>query len=159
MMMMIIENECLCKFKDSAYVLQPSKCDRVTETLPWTLSKRQILFLSHEVSSCSCESRHFFPQVLASQVPHVLKLAQSEKFMKCCNSSVVTSRNGKKRYVPNVSTTPITARGCKQCLSLSVVQMKGKHCWKPHCPNGVVDTFGHRNKFRIWNTDLWQEMD
>ena len=38
---------------------------------------------------------------------------------------------------PNVSTTPITAMGCWQCLPLSVVQLKGKHCH-----NGVVDTFG-----------------
>ena len=30
---------------------------------------------------------------------------------------------------------------CRQCLLLSVVQLKGKHCRKPHCPNGVVDTF------------------
>ena len=44
---------------------------------------------------------------------------------------------------PNESTTPITAMGCRQCLSLSVVQLKGKHCRKPHCCNGVVDTFGH----------------
>ena len=44
----------------------------------------------------------------------------------------------------NVSTTPITAMGCRQCLPLSVVQLKGKHCQKkPHCRNGVVDTFGH----------------
>ena len=43
---------------------------------------------------------------------------------------------------PNVSTTPITAMGCQQCLPLSVVQLKGKHCRKPHCHNGVVDTFG-----------------
>jgi hypothetical protein len=35
--------------------------------------------------------------------------------------------------------------GCRQCLPLSVVQLKGKHCRKPHCRNGVVDTFwqGH----------------
>ena len=46
-------------------------------------------------------------------------------------------------YSPNVSTTPITAMGCRQCLPLSVVQLKGKHCQKPHCRNGVVDTFGH----------------
>ena len=32
--------------------------------------------------------------------------------------------------------------GCRQCLSLSVVQLKGKHCRKPHCRNGIVDTFG-----------------
>ena len=43
---------------------------------------------------------------------------------------------------PNVSTTSITAMGCRQCLSLSIVQLKGKHCRKPHCRNGVVDTFG-----------------
>ena len=24
----------------------------------------------------------------------------------------------------------------------SVIQLKGKHCRKPHCRNGVVDTFG-----------------
>ena len=45
---------------------------------------------------------------------------------------------------PNVSTTPITAMGCRQCLPLSAVHLKGKHCRKPHCRNGVVDTFGHR---------------
>ena len=28
----------------------------------------------------------------------------------------------------NVSTTPITAMGCRQCLPLCVVQLKGKHC-------------------------------
>jgi hypothetical protein len=28
------------------------------------------------------------------------------------------------------------------CLPLSVVQLKGKHCKKNHCRNGVVDTFG-----------------
>ena len=46
------------------------------------------------------------------------------------------------RHCPNVSTTPITAMGCRHCLPLSVVQLKGKHCRKPHCRNGVVDTFG-----------------
>jgi hypothetical protein len=30
----------------------------------------------------------------------------------------------------------------RQCLPLSVVQLKGKHCRKPHCHNGIVDTFG-----------------
>ena len=47
-------------------------------------------------------------------------------------------------HSPNVSTTPITAMGCQQCLPPSVVQLKGKHCRKPHCRNGVVDTF------RLW---------
>ena len=32
--------------------------------------------------------------------------------------------------------------GCRQCLPLIVVQLKGKHCPKPHCCNGVVDTLG-----------------
>ena len=31
----------------------------------------------------------------------------------------------------NVSTTPITVMGCRQCLPFSVVQLKGKHCQKP----------------------------
>ena len=39
----------------------------------------------------------------------------------------------------NVSTTPITTMGCRQCLPLSVVELNGKHC----C-NGVVFTFGQR---------------
>ena len=72
------------------------------------------------------------------------------------NSILRTGRN--KKYGPhkytflrrplwntqclNVSTTPITAMGCRQCLPLSVVQLKGKHCRKPHCRNGVVDSFG-----------------
>ena len=30
-----------------------------------------------------------------------------------------------------------------QNRSFSVVLLKGKHCWKPHCCNGVVDTFRH----------------
>ena len=48
----------------------------------------------------------------------------------------------------NVSTTPITAMGCRQCLPLSVVQLKGKHCQKTHCRNGVVDTFRLRRSGR-----------
>ena len=42
---------------------------------------------------------------------------------------------------PNLSTTPITAIWSRQCLPLSVVHLKGKHCRKPHCCIGVVDTF------------------
>ena len=45
--------------------------------------------------------------------------------------------------VPNISTTPFMAMGCWQCLPLSFVQLKGKHCRKPHCRNGVVGTFEH----------------
>ena len=54
--------------------------------------------------------------------------------------------------LPNLSTTTITAMGCCQCLSLSVVQLKGKHCWKPHSCNGVVDTFGP-GKLRAYCTN------
>ena len=36
-----------------------------------------------------------------------------------------------------------TAIGCQQYLPPSVVQLKGKHCLKPHCLYGVLDTFGH----------------
>jgi hypothetical protein len=43
---------------------------------------------------------------------------------------------------PNVWTTPMRAMWCQKCLPLSV-QLKGKHCRKPHCHSGVVDTFGH----------------
>ena len=43
--------------------------------------------------------------------------------------------------VLDVSTPPITAMGCRQCLPLGVVQQKGKHCRKPHCRIGVVDMF------------------
>ena len=41
-------------------------------------------------------------------------------------------------YGLTVSTTLNTAMG-----SLSVVQLKGKHCQKLHCRNGIVDMFGH----------------
>ena len=43
------------------------------------------------------------------------------------------SQTRKNRECPNVSTTPITAMGCRQCLPLSVVQLKDKHCQKTHC--------------------------
>ena len=42
----------------------------------------------------------------------------------------------------NVYTTPITAMGCWQYQPPSIIQLKGKHCQKTHCRNGVVDTFG-----------------
>ena len=42
---------------------------------------------------------------------------------------------------PKVSTITITAISCRQCLPHSALQLKGKHYWKPHCRNGVVDTF------------------
>ena len=57
-----------------------------------------------------------------------------------------------KIQCPNISTTPITAMECRQCLPLSVVQLKGKHCQKPHCCNGVVDTFGQGNICKYWSS-------
>ena len=54
----------------------------------------------------------------------------------------VLTRSCPKYLGPNVFKTPITSMGCRQCLPLSVVQLKGKHCRKLHCRNGVVDTFG-----------------
>ena len=47
------------------------------------------------------------------------------------------------KHCSNISTTPITAMGCRQCLRLSVVHLKGKHYQKAHCRNGVVDTLRH----------------
>ena len=41
----------------------------------------------------------------------------------------------------NVYTTPITTIGSQQCLPLSIVQLKGKRCPKPHCLYGVVKIF------------------
>ncbi len=45
---------------------------------------------------------------------------------------------------PNVSNNSHYGNGCRQCLPLSVFQLKGKYCRKPHCPNGVVDTIRHK---------------
>ena len=75
----------------------------------------------------------------------------------------------------NIPNTPITAIKCRQCLPLSVVQLKGKHCQKSHCGIGVVvDTYGPCVlKFRticlnllksdklsrlIWVNNWWQNM-
>ena len=60
------------------------------------------------------------------------------------NQSLLWAKQGPIQC-PNVSTTPITGMGCRQCLPLSAVQLKGKHFRKPHCLNGVVDTFKQYN--------------
>ena len=54
-------------------------------------------------------------------------------------------------HSPNLSTTLIAAMGCRQWLPLSVVQLKGKHCRKLHCRNGVVFRyiFGHNDKISL----------
>ena len=70
------------------------------------------------------------------------KLSDLTKTMKLSERACCWSSAGEvSKLCPNVSTTPITAMGCRQCLPLSVVQLKGKHCRKHHCHNGVVDTF------------------
>ena len=46
-----------------------------------------------------------------------------------------------------------------QRLGFSVVQLKGKHCQKPHCHNGVVDTFGHQNPRKKSCSVLWTVPD
>jgi hypothetical protein len=59
---------------------------------------------------------------------------------------------------PNVSTTPIKAMRCRQCLSHSFVQLKGKHCQKPNCLNGVVDTFGQNLHFWSSKRYIFQKL-
>ena len=63
-----------------------------------------------------------------------------------------------------LSTTPITTMECRQCLYFSVAQLKGKHCRKHCCRNGVVDTFRHslsklcQNQIGWWDTeDIWRQ--
>jgi hypothetical protein len=59
-------------------------------------------------------------------------------------------------YSPNVSTTPVTAMGCRQCLPLSVVQLKGLTVPKWVLINWPKISKMHQNlsaqaqKFRIW---------
>ena len=36
-------------------------------------------------------------------------------------------------------------------LLVSVVQLKGKQCRKPHCRIGVVDTFGHSHSAGLFD--------
>ena len=53
--------------------------------------------------------------------------------------------------------TKHTAMGCRQCLSLSVVQLKGKRRQKTHCRNGVVETFesASTNKLFVHECSLY----
>ena len=42
------------------------------------------------------------------------------------------------------------------CLSLSMVQLRGKHWhWKPHCCNGVIDTFGPDMSIELRSLVFW----
>ena len=67
--------------------------------------------------------------------------------------SIIKSKKKSKRFwwllkLKNILfSINITAIGCWQVLSLSVVQMKGKHCQKPHGLDGIVDGIVHYMKY------------
>ena len=123
---------------------------------PWDSYKScfLILALCHFYTNCQISTTHWlFWTILLllqySSTPAVVEFLGEEKLW-----TFVNEKNCKKlqnTYCPNLSTTPIMA--CRQCLSLSVVQLKGKHCRKPHCRNGVVDTFWHWFQFQIWKSE------
>ena len=86
------------------------------------------------------------------KIPTTRLLVQISKFTdyEVCiwlRITIVTDANSIRSGL-NVSTTPITAMGCRQLLPLSIVQIKSRHCRKPHCRNGVVDTF------ELWLQDV-----
>ena len=61
--------------------------------------------------------------------------------------------------LPNLSTTTITAMGCCQCLSLSVVQLKSKHCQKNQLPpwgSGYVQASTGWIFAKLSNGPFWQ---
>ena len=58
-----------------------------------------------------------------------LRVFRKQKLSLICKLQYIQELSN---YCPNVSTTPITAMGCRQCLPLSIVQLKGRHCRKPH---------------------------
>ena len=86
--------------------------------------------------------------------PSTQSFCQSKQFLLCYFRSLwkilrlpltmhkINSKNSwpnKHRPGQAVSTTPFMATGCRQCLPLSVVQLKGKHCQNTHCRNGVKE--------------------
>ena len=94
-----------------------------------------------QVTFTACS--HFYSvahkvRVLSTQVLHIL-LVFSGFFLQQERAATFLQYKKEPKTL-NVTTTPITAMGCEQCLPLSVVQLKGKHCIKPHYRNGVVDT-------------------
>ena len=107
---------------------------------------------SGKASSPQCQGitvvprHHIVATLLVSESPGSISSNLSKIVQKKYYSHQSLSRRieqTRKPHCSNVSTTPITAMGYRQCLPLSVVQLKGKHCRKPHCCNGVVDTFGN----------------
>ena len=87
------------------------------------------------------DSKIFIEEILIKEISNVEGEDQKVPMGKVAVENAFKKIN--PRYCPNVPTTPITAMGCRQCLLLSVVQLKGKPCQKPHCCNGVVDSFRH----------------
>ena len=110
----------------------------------WTLGVRtnyRLLLHWFLVSACV---RNLKLQVQGSSKFNMykLKFADASTHWTRCRLHPATHAIASHDACTNISTTPIMAMGCQQCLPLSVVQLKGKHCRKPHCCNGVVDTFG-----------------
>ena len=83
-----------------------------------------------------CE-RIFSKHFNKSQIPYN-KMDSTFNFARFLHQSLEVSTYVHYAY-PNISTTPITVMGCRQCLPLSLVQLKGKHCRKLHCRYGVVE--------------------
>ena len=48
----------------------------------------------------------------------------------------------RKRYRPNISTTPLQQWSFWQCLPFRWTILRGKHCWHPIVVMGVVDHLG-----------------
>ena len=86
-----------------------------------------------------CPPKYYEPSGFSDFATALHSFIWAYSFMKFAQNNHPTLLFGPT--CPNVSRTPITAMGCRQCSSLSVVQLKGKHCQKPRCRNGVVDTF------------------
>ena len=116
--------------------------------------------VTHSNSYFECNKKRGCIDQLYIELGMDSSVSYSQSFLKCRSTKLVlqsgisrkilsitnfTSKPNKcfvLQQSSNVSTTPITAMWCWQCLPLSVVQLKGKHCRKPHCCNRVVDTFG-----------------
>ena len=100
---------------------------------------RENLVTAYGVSTRHYSDNLLWAKIFSEVFTHCWQMTPQWKF---CQFATV-STNDTWQCCPNVSTTPNTAMGCQQCLPLSVVQLRGKHCRNPHCCNGVADTFGH----------------
>ena len=105
----------------------------------WQKSAKNRQFQEYFFSSTSYRHKGLIAQIaklLLEQVIHIRKFPDFSNLKQRSFKFLIATL----KHCPNVSTTPIMAMGCQQCLPLSVVQLKGKHCRKPHCRNEVVDT-------------------